>query len=310
MPPRSGFVKGTTLVSARARGYNWSIDQIFGTAERPAGMIRKTEDGGGDTAAPLTTRRAIVCGSTQGIGRACAFALARQGADVTLVARNEDALRDTCAALPAAAHRTHHYVCADFTDPEALAGAIRRYLAEHGPAHILVNNSGGPPAGPIATADPDKFLDAFSQHLVCNQLLVQAVVPGMRAARYGRVINIISTSVKQPIQGLGVSNTVRGAVASWAKTLAGELGPDGITVNNILPGYTETGRLRSLIKVRAERRGVSEDDIEAEMLKSVPLRRFASPDETAAAAAFLAGPNAAYITGVSLPVDGGKIEGL
>ncbi len=260
--------------------------------------------------APLHGRRAMVCGSTQGIGRACAMEFARLGADVTLVARNEEALERVRAELPGGDRQSHHDVCADFDDPDAVKNSVEGYLSSHNPVHILVNNSGGPPGGPIANAEQRDFLNAFSRHLICNHLLVQAVVPGMRASGYGRIINIVSTSVKQPIKGLGVSNTVRGAVASWAKTLAGELGPDGITVNNVLPGFTDTGRLRSLIVALATRRGVSEAEVEAGMLATVPLGQFASPDETAAAVAFLAGPTAAYITGVSLPVDGGRIESL
>ena len=269
-------------------------------------------DGTGSAPAlvPLAGRRALVCGSTQGIGRACAVEFARLGADVTLMARDEVALKRTCGELPDTDQRSHHHVQADFDDPEAVKKAIAGYLSEHGPVHILVNNSGGPPGGPITDAEPDAFLSAFSRHLICNQLLVQAVAPGMRQSGYGRIINIISTSVRQPIPGLGVSNTVRGAVASWAKTLAGELGPDGITVNNILPGFTDTGRLRSLISARAQQRGVSQADVEAAMVATVPLGRFASPEETAAAAGFLAGPSASYITGISLPVDGGRIESL
>ena len=258
----------------------------------------------------LTGQRALVCGSTRGIGRACALELARQGAAVTLAARDETRLREVRAELSGDAGQTHHYVWADFADPPSLQRKIRRHLDETGPVHILVNNTGGPPAGPVLEAEPEAFTDAFARHLICNQLLVQAVVPGMRQAGYGRIINIISVSVKGPIAGLGVSNTIRGAVASWAKTLAGELGPAGITVNNVLPGYTATERLVSLIELRAAEAGVSVEELERRLQREVPLRRFARPEETAAAVAFLASPAASYISGINLPVDGGRLPNL
>jgi len=178
------------------------------------------------------------------------------------------------------------------------------------PVHILVNNTGGPPAGLAVDASFEQFLQAFNNHLLCNQALVQAVVPGMRRLRYGRIINIISTSVKQPIPGLGVSNTIRAAVANWAKTLATELGPDGITVNNVLPGMTETERLRSLIATRAAQSNRTEADVSQSMKDEIPLRRFAVPAEIAAAVAFLASPAASYINGINLPVDGGRTQSL
>jgi len=255
---------------------------------------------------PPEARRAWVCGSTQGIGRACAVELARLGAEVMLLARDETALRRTAGELPAEAGQKHSYLCADFADPRRLREVVSRRLHGAGPVHVLVNNTGGPPGGPILEADVDQFLQAFKMHLVCNQILVQALVPGMKQAGYGRIINIVSTSVKQPIEGLGVSNTVRAAVANWAKTLASELAPSGITVNNILPGATLTGRLESIIQARAAREGKSVERVKEEMLADIPARRFASPEEIAAAVGFLASPAAGYITGVNLPVDGGR----
>jgi len=255
----------------------------------------------------LTGKRAIVCGSTQGIGKAVAEELASLGASVTLVARNEDKLKDVQTKLPTEQGQEHHYVVADFAQPEYLKSAIHSYLQKIKEVHILLNNTGGPPAGTLYEADPDQFRKAFEMHIVGNQLLLQAVLPKMQAAGYGRIINIISTSVKEPIPGLGVSNTTRGAVASWAKTLSAELGPMGITVNNVLPGSTNTDRIWALVSKRAETQGKSEAEVEKEMKMQIPLRRFAEPAETAAAVAFLASPAAAYITGVSLPVDGGKI---
>lgn len=254
----------------------------------------------------LQNKHAIVCGSTRGIGRAVAEELAQLGARVTLIARNEEALINVGKALSIDHGQSHTYICADFARPDELKSKIAEFLKVHAPAHILVNNTGGPPGGEAIEAEPEAFLNAFSRHLVCNQILTQAVIPGMKAEKYGRIINIISTSVKQPIKGLGVSNTIRGAVASWAKTLSGELGPHGITVNNVLPGYTRTGRLQSLNEAKAQKTGKTIAEIEQEMISQIPARRFAEPQEIAMAAAFLASPAAAYINGVSLAVDGGR----
>jgi len=255
----------------------------------------------------LTGKRAIVCGSTQGIGRACALALANLGASVTLAARNESALKAVLAELPATAGQAHGFIVADFNDPQQVRERVAENIVTAGTAHILVNNSGGPPAGAILAANPADFLAAINRHLICNHLLAQAVIPGMKAAGYGRIINIISTSVREPIPGLGVSNTTRCAVASWAKTLSREVAPFGITVNNILPGATETGRIQDLINNKARSTGQTPEQVRAEMIGHIPAGRFAHPDETAAATAFLASPAASYITGVSLPVDGGRI---
>lgn len=254
----------------------------------------------------LNDKRAIVCGSTQGIGKAVALELALLGASVTLVARNEDKLQEVIRELDYTHGQQHDFLVADFSQPDELDRKIQAYLQGLEAVHILVNNTGGPPGGPITEAEPEEFLQAFNQHLICNHLLVQAVAPLMKNACYGRIINIISTSVKQPIPGLGVSNTIRGAVASWAKTMAYELGPFGITVNNVLPGSTRTGRLHSLIQSKAKKNGTSIEEEEKEMMAEIPTRRFAKPEEVAAAAAFLASPAAAYINGINLPVDGGR----
>jgi len=258
----------------------------------------------------LTNKRAIVCGSTQGIGKAVAEELANLGASITLVARNEEKLKAVQQSLSRAKAQQHHIVVADFAQPEYLKSAISSYLETTSEIHILLNNTGGPSAGRVYDADPSAFINAMQMHLICNQLLVQAVVPRMRKSGYGRIINIISTSVKEPIAGLGVSNTTRGAVASWSKTLANELGPYGITVNNVLPGSTETDRIRSLISNKAKEQGKDERVVEEEMKSQIPLRRFAEPAETAAAVGFLASPSAAYITGTNLAVDGGRISCL
>ena len=259
----------------------------------------------------LLPYRALVGGSTQGIGRAVAQLLAERGCALTLLARNEDRLRETAAALPAPTGHQHDYLVADFDDPSHLAEIVHAYLATHpGGFHILVNNTGGPAGGPLLEAPVEALRLAFNQHVICNQLLAQALVPAMRAAGFGRIINIISTSVKVPLAGLGVSNTIRGAVASWAKTLANELGPHGITVNNVLPGATLTQRHTSLIEKKIAQTGQSAESIEADMLRQIPARRFGLAEEVAAAVAFLASPAAGYINGTSLPVDGGRTGAL
>jgi len=255
----------------------------------------------------LQGRRALVCGSTQGIGRAAAVELASRGAEVTLFARDATALERVRAVLPGTGHT---FLVADFGDNESVRGAVAAEIRDRGAFHILVNNTGGPAAGPIVDAAPEDFVAAFRAHLVNNQILAQAVIPGMKDAGYGRIVNIVSTSVREPIAGLGVSNTTRAAVAGWAKTMSGELARFGITVNNVLPGFTKTSRLDSIMEGRAKAAGRPADDIARDMLSLVPAGRFAESWEIAAAIGFLASPAAGYITGISLPVDGGRIAAL
>jgi 3-oxoacyl-[acyl-carrier protein] reductase len=258
----------------------------------------------------LKGKRALVCGSTQGIGKATAKELASLGASITLLARNEAKLKVVTSELDTSFGQKHDYLVADFEQPELLEKILSQYLLTTKEVHILVNNTGGPAPGTALQATTADYLTAFQAHLVCNHLLVQKVVPLMTAAHYGRIINVISTSVKTPIVGLGVSNTIRGAVASWAKTLAGELAQFGITVNNVLPGLTETPRLASLVSIRAKENNRTEAEQITLMQSSIPAKRFALPEETAAAIAFLASPSAAYINGINLPVDGGLVPTL
>ena len=256
----------------------------------------------------LKDKKAFVCGSTQGIGRAAAIELANLGASIVLLARNEDALKQVRDELKNAQNQTHDYIVADFSKPDELKNRVAQYLETNNRVvHILINNTGGPPAGKAIDAKLEEFLSAFQIHLICNQILAQSLVEGMKAEKYGRIINVISTSVKQPIPNLGVSNTIRGAVAAWAKTLAGELGEFGITVNNVLPGFTKTGRLQSIIETKARNTGEPSEKIEAEMQSETPAKRFAEASEAASAIAFLASPAASYINGINLPVDGGRI---
>lgn len=256
----------------------------------------------------LEGRHALVGGATQGIGRACAEALAAAGASVTLAGRNPDGLKAALGGLatPAGGAQQHRSVQVDFSDWRAVQKAADAHVAAHGPVHIVVHNTGGPPAGFAIDASPEDFARAFEMHLLTGQALVQACAPGMRAASYGRIINITSTSVLVPIRGLGVSNTIRAAVANWARTLAGELGRFGITVNTVLPGFTRTARLEALFKGKASRAGTSVEEVERDAIAQIPAGRLGEAQEIAAAVAFLASPAASYVNGVNLPVDGGR----
>ena len=257
----------------------------------------------------LKGRFALVCGASRGIGLACAERIAGHGASVLLVARDEERLARVVEGLNRDFGQSHRYLAADLSQLEVAISRIEKALADQ-PVEILINNTGGPPPGPILEADWDAFLDGMRAHLAVNHMLVKRCLPGMRASGYGRIVNIVSTSVREPLPGLGVSNTVRAAVAAWAKTLAGELGPEGITINNVLPGFTDTDRLRSLIASRAAEQGTSVEKMASSMEASVPMCRFGEAREVAAAAAFLAGPDASYITGTSLAVDGGRTRAL
>jgi 3-oxoacyl-[acyl-carrier protein] reductase len=253
----------------------------------------------------LEGKRAIICGSTQGIGLAAAGELALLGANCTLLSRNEVALRQSVAELDRSRGQQHEYLVADFSQPDQVREVIEKYTAHHA-VHILVNNTGGPASGPIIDAGEEAFLNTFNQHLVCNHILTKAVVPAMKKDGYGRIINVISTSVKIPLKNLGVSNTIRGAVASWAKTMANELGAFNITVNNVLPGSTNTKRLSGLIESIAKKSNASAESVAANMKEEIPMKRFGEATEVAAVIAFLASPAASYVNGVSIPVDGGR----
>lgn len=253
----------------------------------------------------LHGRKALVCGGSEGIGLASAQALASLGAEITLLARREAPLQTALASLPAESGQHHRIMVADVL----ALGEVLPAISATG-FDILINNSAGPAGGALLGASDAQLLDVFSQHVLGNQQLVRAIVPGMQARKWGRIVNIISTSVKEPIAMLGVSNTIRGAVASWAKTLAGELAADGITVNNVLPGYTRTQRLDQILKERAASTGKSEETIAAAMLATVPAARFADAAEVAHAVAFLCQPQSGYITGINLPVDGGRTKSL
>jgi len=254
----------------------------------------------------LKNKNALVCGSTQGIGKATAILLAEEGVNVTLIARNKEKLKKVLSELPNE-NQCHSYLVADFSKPNELKEILEASDLQF---HILVNNTGGPAGGPIFNAKLEEFDSAFTQHLKCNHILVQSLVPFMKSQCFGRVINVISTSVKQPLDGLGVSNTIRGAVASWSKTLANELGEFGITVNNVLPGFTNTTRLNSLINKKSEVQGKPINEVASQMKKSVPMNRFGNSNEVANAVVFLSSIKASYINGINLPVDGGRTASL
>jgi 3-oxoacyl-[acyl-carrier protein] reductase len=254
----------------------------------------------------LTNKTALVCGSTQGLGYASAVELALLGCHVVLMARNEEKLKEAIRTLDSSKGQQHQFLVADFADTAAVKTSIEDFIKNNS-IHILVNNTGGPPGGAALTAKPEDFLSAFNNHLINNHNLTQAVVPGMKDAGFGRIINIISTSVKSPIAGLGVSNTIRAAVANWAKTLATELGPFGITVNNVLPGFTKTVRADYVISSKAKANNITEEDVLKQLVAEIPAGRIGRPEEFGAAVAFLASPAAAYINGINLPVDGGRL---
>lgn len=257
----------------------------------------------------LKGKNALVGGSSRGIGKATAIELAKLGANVTLVSRSADKMSDIIKELDLSQGQDHDFLVADFTN---VADVKKRVLALTltKPIHILINNTGGPPGGSIVQAEVEEFLGALNNHLICNHTLVKLVVEGMKKEGYGRIINVISTSVKEPISGLGVSNTTRGAVASWSKTMAGELGQFGITVNNVLPGFTKTERLQEIIQSKATKGNLSEETVIEQLKSIVPLGRFAEPKELGMAVAFLASPAASYINGTNLTVDGGRTKSL
>jgi 3-oxoacyl-[acyl-carrier protein] reductase len=258
----------------------------------------------------LSGKHAIVCGSTQGIGWESAKLLAARGARITLVARNEQKLKECVALLNSENEQENDYLIADFTNPSDLKMIINAYVKSGNQPDILVNNTGGPKGGPIIEAHTSEFIAAFNQHLICNHIMVQLLFPGMKEKGGGRIINVISTSVKQPLVNLGVSNTIRGAVANWSKTMANELGKYNITVNNVLPGATNTSRLQSIAEAKSEKGQQNVDEIFKQMAEQSPMQRIAEPQEIAEAIAFLASDRASYINGINVPVDGGRTKSL
>ena len=238
----------------------------------------------------LDGKRALVCGGTSGIGKAVAISLSECGAEVVILSRSASG---------------ENTLTCDLEDLDSLTISVTKEIEKNGNFEILINNSGGPPSGPLIDATPHDFEKAFRRHVLASQTLVQLILPGMKTANYGRIINIISTSVKEPIPGLGVSNTIRGAMASWSKTMSKEL-PPSITINNVLPGFTNTERLTELKKTLSEQKGISQEEVENAWLLTVPEGRLADPSELGKVVAFLSSPAASFVRGTSIPVDGGR----
>lgn len=251
----------------------------------------------------MDNKRVLVCGASQGIGQAVAEKMAQKGWQVTLLARSEERLKEIINQLPG---QGHDILACDLSEAGELQDLLQEKVSET-PYGALVLNSGGPKGGPISQAEPEEFLKGMQTHLVANSLLVRSLLEPMKALGSGRIVTVTSTSVKVPIPHLGVSNTVRAAVASWAKTLSLELAPFGITVNNVMPGFTETPRLQSLMEARAKADGVSPRQVEESWKNLVPMKRFAKPEETAALIDFLCSHEAGYITGQNIAVDGGRL---
>ncbi len=258
----------------------------------------------------LSNKTALVCGASQGLGAAVAKELALLGANVIVLARNEEKLKAVVAGLRTAGNQVHSYIIADTAQPTDVKEKVSAYISGGSTIHIVVNNTGGPPSGPMLNTKVEDLENAFRSHLITAHMLAQLLVPGMKQAGYGRIVNVVSTSVKQPINGLGISNTVRAAVANWAKTLANEIGGFGITVNNVLPGFTKTDRITYLFGKQAEHGNTTVDDIVQKTIALIPAGRMGEPEEFGAAVAFLCSPAAAYINGINLPVDGGRLGGL
>lgn len=254
----------------------------------------------------LNGKTALVCGASKGIGEAIAKALAAEGTKLILLARDEQKLKSLMNSLPGSGHECW---ALDLNNHQELKQKLETFL-KNSTIDILINNTGGPKGGEIQVAKPQEFTDAFHQHILSSSLISQLVIPGMKQKKFGRILNIISISVKTPINGLGVSNTIRAAMASFAKTLSYEVAPFGITVNNLLPGYTKTERLMSLIQSKADTKKISYAEEEKIWLSEVPAGRFGEPSELASLAAFLSSPLAGYINGTSIAIDGGKTQTL
>lgn len=253
----------------------------------------------------LTGKTALVGGASQGIGRAICLELASLGANIIAMARRETQLKEVISECNISQGQQHRVLASDIGDLTTVKAKIEQVLTDS-TIDIVINNTAGPKPGLIKQAEAEEFTSAFNNHLQANRLLFKLVYPGMKAKQFGRIINITSTSVKVPIPNLGVSNTIRAAVAAWAKTLSQEVASEGITVNTVLPGFTATERLDSLVQQKAKANNQSIEQVSQTMQQSVPMKRFGQASEIAAAVAFLASPAASYINGVALSVDGGR----
>jgi len=254
----------------------------------------------------LTNKTALVCGASQGLGLACATELALLGANIIAVSRNEEKLKQAIQILDVSKGQQHRFLVLDLSDPDEVKQVVANLLQTVNTIHILVNNAGGPPPAPMIETDAAEIEKAFRTHVISSHVITQLLVPGMKAAAFGRIINIVSTAVKEPINGLGISNLVRAAVANWAKTLANEIAGFGITINNVLPGFTSTQRLNFMLNKQATEQNINKEDLINRTAAAIPAGRFGEPLEFGAAVAFLCSPAASYINGINLPVDGGR----
>lgn len=258
----------------------------------------------------LRGKVALVSASSKGLGRAIAEELASEGANLVMCARGEDALRETAQSIRKSAGVTVVEVAADVSEPTGIDRVAAAALDKFGKVDILVTNSGGPPSGQFESFAPEVWERATRLLLMSAVGLARRVLPGMKERRWGRILNVTSIAVKQPIDGLMLSNSLRAAVTGFARTLANEVAPFNVTVNNMLPGYTRTDRVEQLARASAEKTGTSAGDAVAKWEREIPMGRLGEPREFAALAAFLASERASYITGSSIAVDGGWIRSL
>ena len=258
----------------------------------------------------LRGKVALVAAASRGLGRAVANELAKEGANLVICARGAEALASARDEIAAASKVDVHAVVADLSDRDHIARVTAEAIAKFGRVDVLVTNAGGPPAGTFEAHGWDAWERAVNLTLRSVVELTRAVLPGMRQRKWGRIVNVTSIAVKQPVDNLVLSNSVRAAVTGFARTLANEVATDGVTVNNVLPGYTRTERVEELAAATATREGIAQRDIVARFEREIPMRRLGEPDEFAALAAFLASDRASYITGQSIAVDGGWIKSL
>ena len=258
----------------------------------------------------LRDRVAIVAASSRGLGKACALELAREGAHLAICARDTDRLAATAAEIQAATKAIVRPITVDLTDPTQIGRLTEETLARFGRIDVLVTNNGGPPAGFFDDFEDEAWLKAHQLTLLSAVRLIRSVLPAMRAQKWGRIINITSISVKEPVDNLILSNVYRPGVVGLAKTLSAQVVADGITINNVAPGYTLTDRVVELTRARAAAEGISYEQAMGQLQANFPMKRMAEPEEFAALVAFLASERASYITGATIPVDGGYLKGL
>jgi len=258
----------------------------------------------------LKNKVAIVAAASKGLGRAVALELAREGARIAICSRNRDHIRQTAEYIHNETDAEIYYEQTDVARGDEVRGFVTNTINRFGEVHVLVTNAGGPPSGLFVSLRPQDWMNAFHLNLMSVVQLCAEVIPHMQRNRWGRIINITSIAIKQPVDGLMLSNSIRAAVVGFAKTLSNEMAPYNILVNNVCPGYTRTERVEELSASMAERKGVSQERIVANWEESIPMGRLGSPEEFAALVAFLASERASYITGTSIPVDGGAVRSL